>query len=389
MNIQRTTILVAAVLATVSFVPALAAQTTDPAWEGIPKNRRDAGLQRAEQQGLFAKLTLDDQGYVTGRFISFHYAAPIGVIHDFTVKHDDASAEVFDAITPTPFGATKPAYAVGSQFRVPNDNLTIRVHNNPAAMSGWHSKQDGLNLTFTLAAGATPEAGAAGKQVKINVGQRHGHILTNSAANLMVWGKNVSVVLAKNDTVLFVAHPGKGPKATALHTINALFVARRLGVLANIADGGGSAILDHLEVDANITVNRIGKGGLTIRAEGESSTPKVLIFTVDADTLDCDRRERIHIKLNGAAVANATGLEDVGEGGDAKVHVLCGDRLAMVIVKVPHFSTQTVDIDQDAEAASTGGTSPKEGAPGFGFAALVGAVVGTALLAARRGRRSA
>lgn len=388
-----TVFLAAALLIFIALIPsALARHTEEHEWEGIPMRMRDAGMARAERHGMFARMQADAGGNVSGRFVSFQYAQDIGTIHDFTVKYGNATGMFFSAITPSPFVQDGRApFVAGAQFGDPNSGLTVRSHNNPTVLTGWHSQANGTTLTFTLAAGATTfQRSPDGKQVRINQGDLHGHILTNGNRTVDNTTNTVTVTLDRGDIALFMAHPLIGPKAQVLHLMNGLFVARRLGAIVNLADGGGQAIVDKFEAEVGVNVTRIGPRSLTITASANVSGPRILIFIVDPDTLDGDRADRIRARLNNVTV-NATNSEtDVEGGSDARVHILRGHRMAMILIKIPRFSTQTITLDQDADGAAPPpppGETGRTRTPGFEFVALLAAVI--SMLTSARARRRA
>lgn len=386
-----TLVLTTALLLFIGIVPsALARHTDEHEWEGIPTQMRDAGLARAERHGMFARMQADAGGNVSGRFVSFHYAQDIGTIHDFTVKYGNTTGVFFSAITPSPFVQDgRGPFVAGAQFGDPNSGLTVRSHNNPTVLTGWHGHANGTTLTFQLASGATTfQKSPDGKQVRINQGALHGHILTNGNRTVDNTTNTVTVMLDRGDVALFMAHPPLGPGAQVLHFVNGLFAARRLGAIMNLADGGGQAIVDKFEAEVGVNVTRIGPRSVTITANANVSGPRILIFIVDPETLDGDRADRIRARLNNVLVNTTNSEADVDGGTDARVHVLRGHKMAMIIIKIPRFSTQTITLEQDSEEASPppGETTGRTRAPGLEIAGLALTLSVAVLLAARRRR---
>src|SRR5689334_20249683 len=86
-------------------LPATWAQADDPQWTGIPADRRNAGLSRAENHGLFARFAHDADGNVMGRFVSFHFDNSTGSLSAFKISRGSANLTFFSSIDPSPFTA--------------------------------------------------------------------------------------------------------------------------------------------------------------------------------------------------------------------------------------------------------------------------------------------
>lgn len=394
---MRTTqiLILAAVFLLVGSTLAQATHTPRHRWDSMPEAARTKALQRAEQHGMFAKMDMDAGGNVTGRFVSFHYAKDIGTIHDFTVKHGTQSALLFDAITPTPFTLSEQPSVSGNVFRSPTNGLGVAVHNNPVALSHWSvpaNATQSVTLTFDVAAGVN-RTNNNGHSARLDKGTGHVHLVSKGNVTLTNSSSGISATIPPGERLMLMAHPPSGHMAAFLHTLNSLYEKGLLGGVHWMVGVDGTPAVDGFQTDANVTVKAIRRGHVTIGADAAVTGPRVFVFVVDPETLNPQRADKIKAKINGAAVGEAASEEDVAAGTQAKVRVVRGQDVAVVFVMVPHFSTQTIVLEEEGATGTTtpfsdtfgdGASGQTTGTPGPDLAALGVAVAIAGLVLGRR-----
>jgi len=355
-------------------------------WENMPEEKRERAMAMAEKGRMFSKCTYLGNGTVQSRFVQFHYVKETGQIHDLTVRTDrNETTRFFSEIEPTPFSATKNPDVMGAVFRHQADNLTIRGHCNPTAVFGWWNHNGTHAITFTLAGNATASAvNGTTNEVRVSVGSTHGHILASGNGTIVLVGQDVTVTLGPNDKAMFRAHPNMG-QAKTLHEQNRAFRMAKLGAVVNLVNVDGDAVTDSEDVDVETEAQEVSHGHVKLVARGNVHGNRVIFLTVDSETLDVHAIARIHVTVGGAAAANATNASAVQDAMGAAVFVTETDGSVQLIINVPHFSDQTIEVQQ---AGSTGGAGAsggetKTGTPGFG---LVGLLVALVVVAAVRRR---
>lgn len=364
-------------------------------WESLSQEKRQMGLDIAEQHRMFAQFTYSD-GQADGQFVSFGFDESTGAIQDFTVHDADASHGFFDSVTTDTYANSQAPFVTGSVLHALSDSLVIRFHNNPTAVTTWTAGSGGANVTVDLADGAEA-VDSPGAEVRVNVGDFHGHLLGGANVSFEVGDGQVNATMTGNSTLLFRAHASVAHAAN-LHDQNAAHKSDKLGAVLGVVDADGTPVEDRASVDVDAQATSISTGRVTVDVTAEVDGPRVVVITVDGQTIDPQRPEDVTVRMDGQAVSNAATAQDAIESTSAAANVVALEDVVQVTVNVPEFSTHTLDVEQAADTDSTTDgdepTSPTTETedettptPGLGAAVvLVGLLVAVAILARRRTR---
>lgn len=334
-------------------LPAAAAHALDAKghWDSIPAQKRDAGLEKAGDQGLFAKLTYTSDGWARGAYVEFQLAT--GTVLDFSVRNGESNVSFFESITPTDYEAQGDPYTTGAILHSPSPTMDIRVHNNPTALTVWESHHDGLSLVFRLAENATI-ANQTAKEVRVNAGGVHGHILTSGGRALNVSANSVLVALDFGERAMFRAHLPAGPQTADLHDQNAAFRAGTLGSVLGVVDGGGVAIEDREQVDVYAETRFIKKGRVEVETESLLSANRIVFVSIGGDTLDPAQLDRLRIQLDGHDVPKVADYAALLGSSREAAYVSSGDTYVKIALYVPPASLQTFVITQSEKSGTPG-----------------------------------
>jgi len=368
-------------------------------WDNMSADHREKGLERAEQHGLFARLSYDaSTGMVDGRFLHAHLVASSATFHDYTTRDVLGNHTFFAQIAPSAFTPNGTVRVTGSVLHVLGTGLTVLVHNNPTGTFQARAEGGPVTLTFTLAAGTTIQNQTA-REVKIGAGDVHGHLMTNGNASIAVSGSTLTVTLAAGDSAMFRAHP-TGMDADLLHSQNKAFENRLLGTTAGIADGDGQALDDATEDGAAAEPTDIGAGHVRFNVSSEHHGPRVLFLDVDGSTVDPSHAAQLQVTLDGQAVPRDSIDNVVAQNRSAAAITTDANGVVHLVVRIPHFSSYTLALvdpvatgsggssgtsgsaSGGSSASSSGGAS--QGSPGLDLAALALAIAGVAFVVRRR-----
>ncbi|MEA3191489.1 MAG: hypothetical protein QOD77_2071 [Thermoplasmata archaeon] len=334
-------------------------------WNATSPAAREKGMARAEERGLFAKLTLDAAGNVAGRFVTAHLAAD--TLHAFTVHDGNASIPFFSAIA---WGSPVEGEVLGSVLHMPGDAVSGMLHNNPTAQLQLHA-DGGATVTFTLAGGAN--ATATGKQeARVNAGGIHGHVLAHNGT-LVAGNGTVTVTLQPGGMAMFRAHPGK-MDGTLLHAENRAITKGLMGATVRIVDGGGEALQETDGGEVEATPTAIGNGTVELTIGSEEHAGKLVTLVFDAGTFPAERADQLRVLLDGEALPRAANAEAlVDEARDAVVTSTAGGQV-FVALRFEHFSSYALAIEDPTTAPSGGEHADTPLAPWVAAGALLAAL---------------
>jgi plastocyanin len=363
----------------------------------LPPDVAARGLDRANASKLFAKLTYAN-GMASGRFVSFNWSDATGTIMDY--RHNVWNETIFSNVTIEGWASTGSSGAHGAVFHARGTDQFVSVHNNPTVGLHIQTDETETNVTFDLA--PTEQINVNSTTSKAIVvtdaaGKYHGHIVllgNATATNTTGLGGSVRVHLGADDGVLFLAHPGGDTAAAGgLHATIAAAAGGHLGTVLDLADENGTPVEDELPLTAHAHATSVAHGKVVLLVQSDTSDGKTIVVRVPTETLG-GGAVNVTVGSETFAAVNVTGadakaalatLQAAGKG--AIVNFAANG--TEVTILVPHFSDQTVTIQQ-AEGTSTPppSSSPAamdKGAPGFEAPLALAALALLTLAVRRRG----
>lgn len=339
-------------------------------WDNASAGAREKGMARAEQHGLFARLTLDADGYVAGRFVTAHLASD--TLHAYTVV-DGQPIPFFSAITwSDPIASPR---VTGSVLHLPGAGVSGMLHNNPTAQLQFHA-DNATTVTFHLATNATATLSSA-QEARVLAGGIHGHVLAhNGTVTFDNATATVVVHLEAGGVAMFRAHPAKTDGAL-LHAENRAFTHGLMGATVRIADGGGEALEESDGGDVDATATSISNGTVQLTVGSEQHAGKLVTLVFDAGTLPASRLDALRIRLDGRDVPRAQPDALVDQNRTA-AHVSAAGGQVFVALRFEHFSSYALSIEDPTQGPTTNGTPALPA-----FAALAVLALGAALLRRR------
>jgi hypothetical protein len=149
----------------------------------------------------------------------------------------------------------------------------------------------------------------------------------------------------------------------------------------DIVDADGTPVEDELPLAAHAQATHVEKGKVVLLVQSDTSDGKTIVVHVPSDTIGAGAI-RVTVANEAIVATNVTGtdataalaaLESAGKGAI----VTFAANGTEVTVHVPHFSDQTVTIEQSGEPQPISTSTPPaagKGAPGFELPLVIVAV---------------
>jgi hypothetical protein len=272
---------------------------------------------------------------------------------------------VFSLVSIDPPSAVT-AEAHGSVVIASSSDVSVRAHDNPAAVLMHKSMGAGLNVEYSLGPGITASKTDDRTATLSGLG---GRIWAAGNGTISVNDTKVSVSLQANSQAMFRASPGR-PGETAEPAAELAVIARQDAWVADI---------ESYTPDLGVDVSEASQGRVSVHLTSSNPRGKVVSVSFDKETMPS-----IRVLLDGVELFRAPDLSSrdratyaVGETSGA-VHVYA---------YVDHFSARALTVESASQGGLPGGSL--SGIPVLYLLAgtLVAAVAIAVIIASRRGRK--
>lgn len=306
--------------------------------------------QIAEERKMFGMLTYDD-GAAEGYFVKFTHNETTGQLSNYSVRTGEEYTDVFLTVSMEDFAPDDNRVA-GSFFAQWNNSDRMMVQNNPTSLIKVSSEAS-VNVSFMLADGI--EAGEV-----VTNGERQTVNLTGEGVSSVIAVGNGSIsldnttddvyvnVTAADGNLFFRMMPYFGDPDTANMMSDAVSDGRISNELAILArDGDALSVETAYQPGYKMEMSEVRDDGMELELSSDKPDGKVMVVVFDDETLDGS--QELSVTLNGVELTEgelgevlaATG----NQTGDAMYALIEEEGTYHLVVYVPHFSTQTLEVD--------------------------------------------
>jgi hypothetical protein len=315
-----------------------------------PHTSGESCQEKAERTYMFGVFS-EELPVIEGRFVSFSYED--GILYNYTLIYENEEI-VFKSIMIEGFTAEEFPKMDGAVFRMNGTTCDLWAHNNPTGMLQITAQKsdtpviikaelaEGLGLTKLT--NGTYEITGMNEQAYLKLG----------GAELSINGQQLNADIGSYGHFMFSSVPGKGYGSSEYRYQYTMAIMNGgIDSELHVLSSNGDSLTQKFEYKGKVEMKlkSMDKNRLRITVESNEHKGKVVGINVDKETLKVQKCEEITVKLDGDALKEAKGMDEVlkAEGSEGKYWIEEGPEGFQAMVYVPSFSEHEITLEKSAD----------------------------------------